>query len=420
MKSKSEMEKRKIRIDLIGAGGNGSWLLPLLTRLAEHIPLEISVIDFDTIEEKNTKNQNLPFIHKGKPKAEVLTSHYNNICRPIFPLKFEVKKYTPRPTDIVISAVDNNESRLEVEKAGLWTHWLDCGVDQGVAYAALNTKTEKPSMDIFIQKEKAVGGLNCTMFLSPSQNIIAAGMAFLLLEELLRTGRNLTPWISYARNYGISNIMHVQNTDKICSVVFGPGDPRDRRMQVFLCIDHPAITWLYRWILAELSVFDHQISIIRNLEHPFLHTKRMYPGIGKYLDLEYVFGVSNVITTRGYTGNYDTRNAPVIGVGKSFIENINKGNGQQGRMIALTNKGAYLTEKDDRTKPIVLDKLTNKVPKMDSKVMKAEEAPTSFAENIRAALSAYVIYLQYIEGLVNYQYLKWEKENQCYTHKMEI
>lgn len=84
-------------IILIGAGGTGSRLMPMMAQLVktclrEHNPnawlehLPIFVIDGDTVEEKNLLRQN--FIHRdvGKPKASVLASRYSTAFGiPIYP-----------------------------------------------------------------------------------------------------------------------------------------------------------------------------------------------------------------------------------------------------------------------------------------------------------------------------------------------
>lgn len=65
----------KSNIYIIGCGGVGSWLAPALARLTS--PEQITLIDMDTLEEKNLDRQLFKPQDIGRPKAEALAEIYN-------------------------------------------------------------------------------------------------------------------------------------------------------------------------------------------------------------------------------------------------------------------------------------------------------------------------------------------------------
>jgi molybdopterin/thiamine biosynthesis adenylyltransferase len=66
-------------IYIIGAGGVGSWLVPSLVRLTS--AAQITVIDMDTLEEKNLDRQLFKPADIGKSKAEALAELYHTHAR---------------------------------------------------------------------------------------------------------------------------------------------------------------------------------------------------------------------------------------------------------------------------------------------------------------------------------------------------
>jgi len=61
------------KILIIGCGGGGSWLTEFLARACWNLDVEITVMDFDTIEEKNILYSNLPY-SLNSPKASTLVN----------------------------------------------------------------------------------------------------------------------------------------------------------------------------------------------------------------------------------------------------------------------------------------------------------------------------------------------------------
>lgn len=149
---------------IVGAGGNGGYLLPNLIRLIalqnrflkierrpEHI---ITIIDADTVEDKNLTRQNFIQSDVGKNKAEVMANRYGGA--------FGVEvSYIPEYLDspkmlkkivtqgkmkpVFIGAVDNNKTRAiihETFKTINGAFWIDAGNEEwggqvSVGYNAL-------------------------------------------------------------------------------------------------------------------------------------------------------------------------------------------------------------------------------------------------------------------------------------------
>ena len=109
------------RIHVIGCGGTGSRLVPLLAQFLATLPnpetKEILLYDFDIIEEKNLKRQNFVSIDVGKYKSEVLAARYSAAFRvPIkaFRTAYAYAHDPLRVKDIVVMCVDSVEARKQV------------------------------------------------------------------------------------------------------------------------------------------------------------------------------------------------------------------------------------------------------------------------------------------------------------------
>ena len=123
-----------IHIVQIGCGGTGSWVVPLVSKLANNIKLRLpenhkiyyNLIDEDIIESRNILRQNFNEwdIEKNKAHALVNKYIYNFPEIQAFPIKIKSKNYlTPFLTNpneettdsknlrIVIGCVDNNQTR---------------------------------------------------------------------------------------------------------------------------------------------------------------------------------------------------------------------------------------------------------------------------------------------------------------------
>tara|TARA_B100000963_G_scaffold109547_1_gene95375 strand:- start:2104 stop:2679 length:576 start_codon:yes stop_codon:yes gene_type:complete len=110
-------DKMKRKVLVIGAGGIGSFLIPLLDKVGLY---DITVADPDKVETKNLPYQNFTESLVGKNKAVVM-GHYksvsNSIVYPILTEK-QMKGY-----DLVICCVDNLGLRRTMYNTKI--KWLD-------------------------------------------------------------------------------------------------------------------------------------------------------------------------------------------------------------------------------------------------------------------------------------------------------
>jgi molybdopterin/thiamine biosynthesis adenylyltransferase len=97
---------------IIGCGGVGSWLAPSLTLLLD--PSQVSLIDGDTLEEKNLNRQLFSSEDIGHNKAQALAKRYNCGFRSDWYL-FGLIEHTER--DWLFVCVDNNPARVAALQA---------------------------------------------------------------------------------------------------------------------------------------------------------------------------------------------------------------------------------------------------------------------------------------------------------------
>tara|TARA_R100001510_G_scaffold54034_1_gene56250 strand:- start:22 stop:579 length:558 start_codon:yes stop_codon:yes gene_type:complete len=106
------------KILVIGTGGIGSFLVPLLDRMGEYA---ITVADPDKVEKKNLLYQNFLPLHIGQNKAQCMQDMHINVVNcsryPILTAK-QMEGY-----DLVVSCVDNLGVRRTLYNTGL--KWLD-------------------------------------------------------------------------------------------------------------------------------------------------------------------------------------------------------------------------------------------------------------------------------------------------------
>lgn len=107
--------KRKVLV--IGAGGIGSFLIPLLDKVELY---DITVADPDKVETKNIPYQNFQQTDVGDNKALVMKDHYSLSKAIVYPILTEkqMKGY-----DLVICCVDNLGLRRTLYNTKI--KWLD-------------------------------------------------------------------------------------------------------------------------------------------------------------------------------------------------------------------------------------------------------------------------------------------------------
>tara|TARA_R100001015_G_C4630284_1_gene191803 strand:+ start:1908 stop:2471 length:564 start_codon:yes stop_codon:yes gene_type:complete len=132
--------KRKILI--IGTGGIGSYLIPLLDKTGLY---NITVNDPDIVEKKNITYQNFDRSEIENKKVECMRSRYSSIKKadPFLVLtEGQIKGY-----DLVICCADNLDVRRLLYRSS--TQWLDLRA-QGRNGALISYKTPKNMFDVVL------------------------------------------------------------------------------------------------------------------------------------------------------------------------------------------------------------------------------------------------------------------------------
>lgn len=140
-----ELLTRPVRVLLIGAGGNGSQMLPGLARL--HMTMialghpggiDVHTVDGDTVSQSNVGRQLFYRADVGQPKAILLTHRVNQCYGLAWTASFsyvDEASFQGLRYDLVIGCVDTRQARRSIH-AGLYRHsgrspalWLDLGND---------------------------------------------------------------------------------------------------------------------------------------------------------------------------------------------------------------------------------------------------------------------------------------------------
>lgn len=129
-------EERKIRLELVGCGGTGSWLAPAVVRVGKLLidkfgkTVEIAFFDPDRVEEKNIYRQNFCAAEIGKNKAEALAERYGlvwgmEVMAVEKPFSSESSRHFSG-LKVIIGCVDRASARKAIMDANS-SVWLDCG-----------------------------------------------------------------------------------------------------------------------------------------------------------------------------------------------------------------------------------------------------------------------------------------------------
>jgi len=137
-----ELRASDAEIILVGCGGTGSALAPLIGRTLHHmranrisIPERLVIVDPDTVEEKNIGRQGFTIADVGSYKAEIWARRLSlafglevEFYNEAFAAKKHVKHYNYRyqPT-ILLGAVDSYIGRREMANLKTNTIWIDAG-----------------------------------------------------------------------------------------------------------------------------------------------------------------------------------------------------------------------------------------------------------------------------------------------------
>jgi hypothetical protein len=405
-----------IKINLIGTGGNGSWLVPMLSKLAETENIKVTLWDDDIIEEKNIRNQNFQFIKIGKPKAVVLAEYYNHICKPKHLFTYKTEKYDLNTvTDIVITAVDNDATRLDIAKSKNWNYWLDCGVNPEMSYAALNTQSSSPSTRIFIvppnQQTPA-----CTEFRNPVQNIIAASSTFLLLDAVINNHKLEIPFITHTKNNGISTVAD----DK-------KGYPFTWTSSFLPILDTSldnqlTLSWFLHWLAVQNQRTTNPGRISFKRDTLNLNSKISNPDIANILktywsqSINHIENSSNLGYEKILIGNNITikKLSCVHNLSRYYPIIINS-NSKKAEIQSLDFNCDYKLATSEYSKLSNDHRIFNRTS--------CNEMPNeklNIFDTIRINLSVFILALQFQEGFLNKHQVEWFDTSKCITRKIKL
>jgi molybdopterin/thiamine biosynthesis adenylyltransferase len=147
-------EKRKILI--IGVGGIGSYLTPLLHKTGLY---DLCISDPDIVEEKNLYYQNFNTSHLGKTKVSCIVENDGIGVRNPYPILTDVQL---KGYDLVVCCADNLDARRLVYRQGFQdgvkTRWLDLRA-QGRNGALISYQADPKFSDTFLAGEE--GSFSC-------------------------------------------------------------------------------------------------------------------------------------------------------------------------------------------------------------------------------------------------------------------
>ncbi len=165
-------EYSSLRFIVVGAGGTGSFFIPALARLIFELrlhqskPVEMLIVDPDTVESGNIPRSNFCSAEVGRPKAQTLAERITlawGVETQYCCEKFDAEKHLKRSTidyrslTVMVGCVDNHLARRDIHNAidsfrgysssdapNLW--WIDGGNGRSSGQVLLgsNTKRTKP------------------------------------------------------------------------------------------------------------------------------------------------------------------------------------------------------------------------------------------------------------------------------------
>ncbi len=147
--------ERRVKIHLVGVGGNGAQMAACLARLDIAMKalghphgLHVTAFDADRVSEANVGRQLYSPADIGRYKAIVTIHRLNQfygldwIAHPTRYEEFQTSRYSPLSADILVSCVDSRAARRTLHEAvfdrrGRYTYWLDLGNTEATAQVVL-------------------------------------------------------------------------------------------------------------------------------------------------------------------------------------------------------------------------------------------------------------------------------------------
>ena len=150
------MDKDKRKIMIIGVGGIGSYLAPLLNKVGTY---SMFLADPDIVEEKNLSYQNFDKTTVGKKKVNSL--YLNRHIRSDYPIKTDACLRKDK-MDLIVCCADNLDIRRLLYRQGFQddakVKWLDLRA-QGRNGALISYLTDPKFSDMFLQGPE--GSFSC-------------------------------------------------------------------------------------------------------------------------------------------------------------------------------------------------------------------------------------------------------------------
>ena len=150
------IKKDKRKILIIGVGGIGSYLTPLLHKTGLY---DLSISDPDIVEEKNLYYQNFNTSHLGKTKVNCIVENDVIGVRNPYPILTDIQL---KGYDLVVCCADNLDARRLVYRQGFQddvkTRWLDLRA-QGRNGALISYQADPKFSDTFLAGEE--GSFSC-------------------------------------------------------------------------------------------------------------------------------------------------------------------------------------------------------------------------------------------------------------------
>ena len=198
---------------MVGCGGTGSFLAPLLCRLANFLSfarkrVDLIFVDFDRVEEKNLWRQNFCWGELNYNKAQALAMRYKTAfpklnIRAVQSNMNRVTLDESIPT-LIIGCVDNPHARREIEQSivqhisniafgqtDIPCYWLDCGNGYTYGQVAIgnwySTELEDYQLEVATCTKLPLPSIQYPQLLLPSEGDTDISCA----EQIVLDGQSL-------------------------------------------------------------------------------------------------------------------------------------------------------------------------------------------------------------------------------------
>ncbi len=276
-----------MEIAIVGLGGTGSWLYPMLlkeinTRCRDKRYI-IALYDPDTVQERNIINQNFFVDDIGKYKVEVLMERYVDYYAKDVDIIARREKIGADfiPSSILISCVDNNETRQELNRNNIKV-WIDVGNGDSYGQAVIiNHKSkrngEKIGSIIEILPDFALPtpAENTCNELPPNNwwiNKMAANVVMILLRKILDLGYEFSRDINMSRKNIYLPILTTFEMGIISRMYYKKKDVLSRAEQIREVIVIPETKTQSPVVFPVVFEVGDKVKVIRNNIHLNCHS----------------------------------------------------------------------------------------------------------------------------------------------------